>query len=138
MKIKKYVIQNKIDIQKIGYATLKKVHSPTLFPKVLLNFKNKQIEEIFAKKVHFDSFFISVSQIFAKKVHFSDYDLGLFLYQKKGKTFLKLYDGTGHLASSFVTNIFDKIFLMTDLEFDREMKAIDIIYEKTNKKKLFV
>ena len=134
MKIKNYEIKTKIDIQKMGYATLKKVHSPTLFPRILLNFKNQKIEEIFAKKANFDTILLSNSQIFAKKVHFANYDLGLFLYQKNNKIYLKLYDGTGHIASSFVTNIFDKVFAMTDLEFVKEMKAIDKLYAKISKK----
>ena len=138
MKIKKYQIKTSQDIQKMCYAALKKVYSPTLYPRVLLNFKNKKIEEIFAKKAYFDAIFISNSHFFAKKVHNTDYDLGMFLYQKKDKTFLKLYDGTGHIASSFVTNIFDRTFSMTDLEFDLEKKYIKKMYSKINKKKLLI
>lgn len=138
MKIKKYQIKTEQDIEKMCYATLKKVHSPTLFPKVLFNFTNKKIDEIFSKKAHFDVFLQPNSQIFAKKVHFKDYDLGIFLLYKNGKTYVKLYDGTGHIASTFVTNIFDRMFAMTNLEFDCEKKIIDKLYAKTSKRKLLV
>lgn len=138
MKIKKYQIKTEQDIEKMCYATLKKVHSPTLFPKVLFNFTNKKIDKIFSKKAHFDVFLQPNSQIFAKKVHFKDYDLGIFLLNKNGKTYVKLYDGTGHIASTFVTNIFDRMFAMTNLEFDCEKKIIDKLYSKTSKRKLLV
>ena len=138
MKIKKCHIKTNRDIQKMCYATLKKVYSPTLYPRVLLNYKNKEIEEIFAKNIDFLCIFASNSQIFAKKVHNDDFDLGLFVYEKYNKTYLKIYDGTGHIASSFVTNIFDRVFSMTDLEFEAEKKYIKKLYSKIDKNKLLI
>ena len=138
MKIKKYEILSDIDFEKICYATLKKVFSPTLFPRVLSNYKNQKIEQIFTKKADFLCIFIEKSQIFAKKVHKKDFDLGLFFYSKNKKTYLKLYDGTGHIASSFVTNIFDNFFAMDKIDFEKEKKIIEKQYSKINKSKLIV
>ena len=138
MKTKKYEIKTKQDFIKMCYAALKKVYSPTLFPRVLANIKNKKIEQIFAKKADFLCIFEQNSQIFAKKVHNNNFDLGLFVYQKNKKTYLKLYDGTGHIASSFVTNIFDNIFSMDKILFQKEILQIEKQYSKINKSKLFV
>ena len=138
MKIKKYELKTEQDFVKMCYGVLKKVYSPTLFPRVLININNKKIEQIFAKKANFLCIFEQNSQIFAKKVHNNDFDLGLFVYQKNKKIYLKLYDGTGHIASSFVTNIFDNIFAMDEVLFQKEVLQIEKQYSEINKSKLIV
>ena len=136
MKI--YRINSCQDYIKVAYATLKKVFSKSLYPRVLLNVKNSKIEQIFAKKCDFLCIFEQNSQKFAKKTHQQYFDIGLFFFQKNGDTYLKIYDGNGLVAGSFVTNIFDNFFALSKKELIEEIKKINTEYKSINAKNLLV
>ncbi len=131
-----YKIDCKIDYQKAYYSALKKVFSVTLFPRILINQNFINFEENFKKYAYFECFEAKNSQIFAKNVHNSYFDIGLFFFRKQQNLYLKLYDGTGHIASNFVTNIFDKIFAMGDNEFIKEKLQIQNDYKSLDISKL--
>jgi|GEM_PF-4398286 len=135
--MKKYKIINDIDFEKVVYATLKKVYSPTLYPKILTNVNNKQFLTIFEKYAQIDVFLPINAQNFAKKVHFGDYDIGLYFVKYKN-LYLKIFDGNGILAGSFVTNIFDDFLFCSNQEFDKKKFEITNQYKKLKNKKLLV
>ena len=64
---KTYQIQNKIDFQKVAFATLKKVYSPTVLPRILTNIQNDYFIKIFKKYAQIDAFLPKNMQIFTKK-----------------------------------------------------------------------
>ncbi len=136
--MKKYLISSNFDYEKVCYATLKKVFSVTLFPRVLFNIQNPAFEKNFAKKLDFECFFEQKFKNFAKKVHNFDFDLGIFFFENDKKNYIKLVDGNGKLAGSFVTNIFDNVFSMSKNEFQRFKTKIDYEYSKLDKTKLLV
>ena len=131
-----YKIDCDINYEKAYYSALKKVFSVTLFPRILINANFKNFEKKLKKYADFIYFNAINSQIFAKKVHNGYFDIGLFFFKKANDTYLKVYDGTGHLAGTFVTNIFDKIFAMNNKEFELEKINIQNQYKSLNKNKL--
>ena len=154
-----YQIKDQSDFEKVAFATLKKVYSPTILPSVLTNIQNGKFKKIFKKYAQIDAFLAKNMQNFAKNVHFSNYDIGLFFYQKPNynkKTiltlqdltsqnnkindilFLEIFDGNGLFASSFVTNIFDDMFFCTDEQFLQKKSQIENQYKKLNKKNILV
>lgn len=136
--IKIYKIETKLDFEKVCYAALKKVFSVSLFPRILINIENPIFEKIFKKKACFQCFLCPKRNIFAKKVHFCDFDLGLFFYKNKQKTYLKVIDGNGLLAGKSVTNIFDYAIQLNIDQFKEYKKEINKIYNSLNKKKLLI
>ncbi|HAJ77779.1 MAG TPA: hypothetical protein DCO89_01760 [Clostridiales bacterium] len=135
---KEYKINDDLDIEKVCYATLKKVYSVTLFPRILINIENGLFDKIFKKKAYFQCFLCSKQQIFAKKVHNCYFDIGLFFYKKRNKLCLKMYDGNGIMAPPSITNIFDFALSLNADEFLKYKKEINAQYGKLNKKKLLV
>ena len=131
-----YKIDCDINYEKACYSALKKVFSVTLFPRILINVNFKNFDKKLKKYAEFICFNAIDSQIFAKKVHNGYFDIGVFFFKKDNKTYLKVYDGTGHLAGNFVTNIFDKIFAMNNKEFELEKINIQNQYKSLNKNKL--
>ena len=136
MSIKKYIINDEFDLEKVALATLKKVFSPTLFPRVLTNLKNNVLINNFENLIDFVYVSEQKSQNFAKITHTKCFDLGLFFDFFDDCYILKLYDGNGILASSFVTNIFDKIFSLNKEDFLKEKNFVLNSYKKLNKEKL--
>ena len=127
--------------ERVAVSALKKVQNPTLFPRILTNLKNDTLIKNLQKYAYFCCFFEENSQKFANFVHSKCFDLGLFfkkLHCTKAKYLLKVYDGTGHLAGDFVTNIFDKMFNISSEEFLREKLKILGEYEKLDISKLLV
>lgn len=152
-----YQLNSKLDFQKTAIATLKKVFSPTLFPRVLTNIQRQDFIKIFKKYAQICIFLPKNEQIFAKKTHLGNFDLGLFFFHQsnlskkiilnlsdltqeiENKTiYLKIFDGNGLPASSFVTNIFDDMFLCTDEQFEQKKQDVMDLYKGINKKKLLV
>lgn len=133
-----YIIETDFDFKKVCYATLKKVYSVTLFPRILINIENTNFEKNFKKKAYFQCFLCQKHNIFAKKVHLCDYDIGLFFYQKQQKTYLKVFDGNGLIAGKSITNIFDFFMQLNKLQFLEYKKQVNKIYNSLNKKKLLV
>ena len=136
--MKLYKIKTDIDFQKVAVATLKKVFSVSLFPRVLTNLSSKQMEDIFSGRIELVCVNLQKSQKFAHMTHFSCFDLGLYFFKKSDVMFLKVFDGTGHLASSFVTNIFDKVFSLNIADLKAETLAIQKKYDTLDKSKLLV
>ncbi len=134
--MKKYIIKSDFDFEKICYATLKKVYSVSLFPRILINAQNGIFEKNFNKKAYFECFFTQKSVIFSKKVHRDCFDVGLFFCEKDKKTILKIYDGNGYCAGKSITNIFDFCLNLNVKEFQNFKKQIDESYKKLNRKKL--
>ena len=135
MKI--YKIDDEIDFEKVAFATLKKVYSPTLFPKILTNNVDKKFLKFFEKMAQIDVFLPKNAQNFAKNVYFGDYDIGLYFVKRK-QIFLKIYDGNGLPAGNFVTNIFDDFLFCSFDEFLQKKKGIQSQYKKLKNKKLLV
>ena len=135
--MKTYKIKTDFDFEKVAFATLKKVYSPSLYPKILTNNLDENFLKIFEKMAQIDAFLPKNAQNFAKKVHFGDYDIGLY-FAKRKSLFLKIYDGNGQLAGSFVTNIFDDFLFCDDNEFLHKKKQIKSQYKKLEHKKLLV
>ena len=136
--IKKYLVSSNFDFEKICYATLKKVYSVSLFPRILINIQNDVFEKNFNKKAYFECFFTQKSVIFSKKVHKSCFDIGLFFYKKGSNLLLKIYDGNGFCAGKSITNIFDFCINLGMKEFEKYKKEIDKEYKKISRKKLLV
>lgn len=136
MKSKIYQIKTELAYEKVCYATLKKVFSVTLFPRVLLNIQNPVFDKIFSEKLDFECFFTQKFNEFSKKTHIFDFDIGIFFFEKDKSLFIKLIDGNGLLAGSFVTNIFDKVMNMSQNEFEVYKKQIDDSFSKLDKNKL--
>lgn len=136
--MKKYLIKNDLDFEKISIATLKKVYSATLFPRVISNIKNMTFKKNFAKNIDFECFFEQNLRIFAKKVHFFDFDLGLFFFEKHKKTYLVLVDGNGRCAGKTVTNFFDNVFAMDFVQFEKIKSQVKFEYKKLASKKLLI
>lgn len=136
--MKRYIVKDNFDFEKICYATLKKVYSTTLFPRILINIQNSVFDKNFQKKAYFECFFTQKSAIFSKKVHNCCFDIGLFFYKTKINYHLKIYDGNGLCAGKYITNIFDFCFSLNENEFVDFKKNIDKEYKKLNSKKLLV
>ena len=135
--MKKYIfcIKTKLDIKKVALATLKRVYSDTVVPRVLIN-------------SHIDSFIkhtngtIFLCQIdlpqnkFKSFVHDKNYDLGLFFYSDLGKNYVKIIDGTGRFACSRTVNIFLDIFLKdkNQLKIENNLLKKQLKTKKISKK----
>ena len=135
--MKKYKIIDDIDFEKVAFATLKKVYSPTLYPKILTNINKKQFLTLFEKYAQIDVFLPKNAQNFAKKVHFGDYDIGLYFVKYKN-LYLKIFDGNVILAGSFVTNIFDDFLFCNKEQFIQKKNDVSKQYKKLKHKKLLV
>ena len=136
--MKLYEIKTDEDFQKVAVATLKKVFSVSIFPRVLTNSISPTMQKIFSNRIELVCVNQLAIQKFAKMTHFSYFDLGLYFFKKDNNVFLKIFDGTGHSASSFVTNIFDKIFALNPDELLQETLAIQKKYDLLDKSKLLV
>ena len=136
MKSKIYEIKTSLDYEKVCYASLKKIFSVTLFPRILINTQNLIFDKNFAKKLDFECFFTQNYRNFAKKVHFSDFDMGIFFFSKFDKIFVKLVDGNGRAAGSFITNIFDNVMCMSNQKFEEYKNQIDKLYGELDQSKL--
>lgn len=127
----------KDDFERVAFATLKKVFSPTLYPKVLTNIGDAEFLKMFDKMAKIDVFLPKNVQNFAQKVHFGNYDIGLY-FSKRKNIFLKIYDGNGLLAGSFVTNIFDDFLFCDDKKFLQKKCQLKRQYKNLNKQKLLI
>ena len=83
-------------------------------------------------------FFVENKQKFAKKVHIFCFDIGLFFKKTKNKLELFVIDGNGFDAGSFVTNIFDNVFSMDNIQIETFKKEVFAQYERIDKKNLLV
>lgn len=136
MQTKKYKITSDSDFERVALGTLKKVFSPTLFPRVLTNLKNDILRKNFENIIEFSQINEQNSQKFAKFTHTRCFDLGLFFLCRDDCYLLKIYDGNGYLAGGFVTNIFDLMLSFSDDEFLTEKTKVLSEYKKLNKKKI--
>ena len=140
-KTKKYYIFCDEQFERVAVSALKKVFSPTLFPRILANLKNDILIKNLEKFSGFQVIFQENSQKFANFTHSRCFDIGLFFKKIDdcGKEYLlKIYDGTGHIAGDFVTNIFDKLLSISYDDFSREKCLIFNEYEKLDRSKLLV
>lgn len=135
MKI--YKIKCDIDYEKVAFATLKKVYSPTLYPRILTNCFDEKFLKLFENFAQIDAILPKNAQNFAKNVRIKGYDIGLFFFNKEGYS-LKIFDGNGLLAGSFVTNIFDDMFTCSNEHFFKKKKEITTQYKKLKVKKLLI
>lgn len=133
-----YNIYSDVDFEKVAVSTLKRVFSVTLFPRVVSNIQNSVLTKNFAKNLDFECFFTENYANFAKKVHFGYFDMGIFFFKKQNKLCLKLVDGNGFPASSFVTNIFDYVFSLGQKDFENYKKNILMQYQSLDKNNLLV
>ena len=133
-----YKICDDLDLEKVCYATLKKVYSVTLFPRILLNIKNDIFNKNFKKKAYFECILGQKYHFFAKNVHLRCFDIGLFFYQKNKNIYLKIVDGNGFNAGDSVTNIFDFVFQLSEKEFKNYATQINNDYRLLKNKKLLV
>lgn len=134
----KYIIKTNLDFEKVSFATMKKICSETVFPRVLSNIQNPVFEKNFSKIADFEYFFIENKQKFAKKVHIFCFDIGLFFKKLKNGFELFVIDGNGFDAGSFVTNIFDNVFSMDNIQLETFKKEVFAQYERIDKKNLLV
>lgn len=123
--MKKYIfcIKNKLDIQKVAFATLKRVHSQTVVPRVLLN---NHLDE-FIKHTYGTIFLCQIDlsiEKFKRYVHNKNYDLGLYFYTQNKKQYVKIIDGTGCFACTHTINIFLDMFLKSDVDIKKEKNNI--------------
>ena len=102
------------------------------------NKKNSKIVDIFSKKCDFLIKFCDNSQYFSKITHKKYFDIGLYFFKKDSQTYLKIFDGNGLRACSFVTNIFDFFFSLSKTEFKKQAKQIEKMYEQLDVKTLLV
>lgn len=137
MKNKLYEIKSISDIERVALATLKKTFSPSMLPRVLTN-KSFDGLDILSKFTDFRLFETDSSQKFAQSVHSKNFDLGLFFLKIGVKLFLKLFDGTGHRAGQFVTNIFDGLFSLDGKLLSLQKDKILREYDSLNQNKLIV
>ena len=156
---KTYKINLQTDYQKIAIATLKKVFSRTVLPKILTNVFDENLSKIIKKYAQIDVFLPKNAQNFAKTVHLQCYDIGLYfetttkncskkiLMMTDFSSFkkfdfqnltLKIFDGNGLFASDFITNIFDDMLFADENTFQQKKKAVLNEYKKINRKKLLV
>ncbi|MGN1212440.1 MAG: hypothetical protein ACI4TZ_00165 [Christensenellales bacterium] len=115
MKRYSFCIKTDLDLQKIALATLKRVHSYTVVPRVLIN---SHIDE-FIKWTNGTIFLCQIDlpqQSFKKSVHNKNYDLGLYFYKKGSEIFADVIDGTGSFACTHTQNIFLDMFLKNEEE----------------------
>lgn len=133
-----YDICSDLDFEKVAVAALKMVYSVTLFPRVVSTIQNSVLAKNFAKNIDFECFFTQKYANFAKKVHFDYFDLGIFFFQNSKKTKLKLVDGNGLSANSFVTNIFDYVFSLDQNELKNYKEHVIKQYQSLDKSKLLV
>src|SRR5574344_209537 len=133
MKNKIYLIND--EIEKVAYATLKRVFSATVFPRILTNCK-VGIEDFIEGRAFCKICLDKNYREMARLTHKKDFDIGIFFYKKDNKLLLKIIDGNGLTASDFTINIFDKFLLDEKLNFIYEKKLLDNTYKKLNTKKL--
>lgn len=118
-----FCIKTDLDLQKIALATLKRVHSYTVVPRVLIN---SHIDE-FIKWTNGTIFLCQIDvpqQSFKKCVHNKNYDLGLYFYKNGSQIFANVIDGTGSFACSHTQNIFLDMFLKDKNEVKIESKNL--------------
>ena len=136
--MKRYVfcINTKLDLNKIALATLKRVHSYTVVPRVLLN---SHIDD-FIKLTNGTIFLCQIDlceQNFKRFVHNKNYDLGLFFYKQDGKNFVKIIDGTGRFACTHTINIFLDFFIQNINQLKISKNLLKNLYKTPkNSKKL--
>ena len=131
--MKRYIfcIKTKQDLKKVVIATLKRVYSDTVVPRVLTNcyiddFIKLSNGTIFLCQIHLDL------NKFKNYVHNKNYDLGLFFCKINKKNVVIVIDGTGNFACTHTLNIFLDIFLKNSDEIKIIKKSLKNQY-KTKK-----
>lgn len=128
--MKKYIFNanKKLDIERLALATLKRVHSFTVVPRVLIN----SCLDDFIKFTNGTIFLCQINlaeQKFKRYVHYKNYDLGLFFLKKDGKQFVKIIDGTGQFACTHTINIFLDFFIQDKIQLKISKKNLKNLYK---------
>ena len=127
-----YILQKKSDYKKIAVATLKRVFSPTVVPRVLLNGHL----DYFIKHTCGTIFLCQLNDVpkakFKQYVHKKNYDLDLYFYNCGKYTFVDIIDGNGNFASKHTLSIFDDIMLKSKRDVIDEFNLIIKTYKKLN------
>lgn len=134
----KIEIKDEYDILRVFIATLTKVYSVTLLPRILCNAKVEFFDNNFSNFADYQIANENNQTKFAEFVHKKDFDIGLFFCYKNKKFILIVFDGNGYLASDFTKNIFAKLFFCKNEDLQLELEKIKKLYKKLNRKKLLI
>lgn len=130
-----YQQNNKKFYKNIAVATLIKVYSKTVYPRVLTNYIDKSMQKLFKNRV-FCYKYSGLQKYFAKHVHINKYDIGLYFYKNKNNIYCKVYNGNGQIYDNTIKSVFDNIIFRNYKNYKKNKKNIKRQYKKTDKTKL--
>ncbi len=131
----KFVMVDDTFFERVATGCLAKIFSVTLYPKIATNFCNKQMLEIFDKKVDVLLVFDGEKQ-FAHKVHYKNCDIGMFFFRENNQIFVKIFDGNGKICGKKTQSLIDDMLMCTYNTFLEKKKIVQKNYQNLERQNL--